>query len=82
MTGEHRKRHTMRAHQPEAVSDWMNPLILGTMSACSKNIVMVNYTGMDKTCLYTSSGSLFVILSGCQNVHITSNVIIGNHCSA
>ena len=36
-----------------------------------------HYTGMDKTCLYTSSGSLFVILSvGMSNVHVTSNVII------
>ena len=33
MTGEHRKRHTMRAHQPEAISDWLNPFSLGTMSA-------------------------------------------------
>ena len=30
---EHGKRHTMRAHKPQAVSDWLNPLSLGTMSA-------------------------------------------------
>ena len=33
MAGEHGKRHTMRAHLLEAVSDWLNPLSLGTMSA-------------------------------------------------
>ena len=26
---EHGKRHTTRAHLPEAVSDWLNPLSLG-----------------------------------------------------
>ena len=30
---EHGKRHTTRAHLPEAVSDWLNRLSLGTMSA-------------------------------------------------
>ena len=40
-------------------------------------IELGNITGMDKTCLYTSSGSLFVILSvGMSDVHVTSNVII------
>ena len=33
MAGEHRKRHTMRAHKQKAVSDGLNPLSLGTMSA-------------------------------------------------
>ena len=33
MAGEHRKRHTLRAHKHEAVSDGLNPLSLGTMSA-------------------------------------------------
>ena len=33
MGGEPEKRHDVRAHQPEAVSDWLNPLSLGTMSA-------------------------------------------------
>ena len=32
MAGEHRKRHTMRTHKPQAVSDRLNPLSLGTMS--------------------------------------------------
>ena len=27
------KRHDVRAHFAEAVSDWLNPLSLGTMSA-------------------------------------------------
>ena len=35
MVGEPGKRHDLRAHQPEAVSDWLNPLSLGTMSASS-----------------------------------------------
>ena len=29
---KHGKRHNTRAHLPEAVSDWLNPLSLGTMS--------------------------------------------------
>ena len=33
MAGKHGKCHAMRAHQPEAVSDWLNPISLGTMSA-------------------------------------------------
>ena len=27
------KSHALRAHIPEAASDWLNPLSLGTMSA-------------------------------------------------
>ena len=30
---EHRKCHAIRAHKPQAISDWLNPLSLGTMSA-------------------------------------------------
>ena len=33
IAGEHRKCHNMRAHEPQAVSDRLNPLSLGTMSA-------------------------------------------------
>ena len=33
MSGKHRKRHTMRVHKPQAVSDRLNALSLGTMSA-------------------------------------------------
>ena len=33
MAGEHGKRHTMRAHKLQAVSDRLNPLSFGTMSA-------------------------------------------------
>ena len=33
MAGEHGKRHARRAHQAEAVSEWLNPFSLGTMSA-------------------------------------------------
>ena len=33
MTYEPGKRHDVRAQRPEAVSDWLNPLSLGTMSA-------------------------------------------------
>ena len=32
MAGEPGKRHDVRAHFPEAVSDWLNPLSLGAMS--------------------------------------------------
>ncbi len=27
------KRHALRAYMPEAATDWLNPLFLGTMSA-------------------------------------------------
>ena len=27
------KRHALRAHMPEAATDWLKPLSLGTMSA-------------------------------------------------
>ena len=33
MADEHGTRNTMRAHLQEAVSDWLNPLSLGSMSA-------------------------------------------------
>ena len=33
MAGEPGKRHDVRAHYPEVVSDWLNPLSLWTMSA-------------------------------------------------
>ena len=33
MTGQPEKRHNVRAQQQEAVSDWLNPFSLGTMSA-------------------------------------------------
>ena len=31
-TGKHGKRHAMRMHKPQAVSDWLTPHALGTMS--------------------------------------------------
>ena len=33
IAGEHRKRRPPRAHKQEAVSGWLNPHPLGTMSA-------------------------------------------------
>ena len=33
VAGKHGKRHAMRAHRPQAISDWLNPHPLGTMSA-------------------------------------------------
>ena len=40
IAGERRKRHALRAHKQEAVSDWLNPHSLGTMSAfgCIENL--------------------------------------------
>ena len=32
VVGEHGKRHAMPAHKPQAVSDWLNPQSLGTIS--------------------------------------------------
>ena len=45
VANEHGKRHTTRAHLPEAVSDWLNPLSLGTMSASGyiENLTLFNY---------------------------------------
>ena len=33
MAGQPEKRHNVRAQLQEAVSDWLNPFSLGTMSA-------------------------------------------------
>ena len=33
VSGEPGKRHALRAHMPEAATDWLNPLSLWTMSA-------------------------------------------------
>ena len=33
MAGQPEKRHNVRAQQQEVVSDWLNPLSLGTISA-------------------------------------------------
>ena len=38
MAGEHRKCHTLRAHKQDAVSDRLNTLSLGTMSASAYGI--------------------------------------------
>ena len=32
-SGEHGKHHDLRADMPEAATDWLNPLSLGTTSA-------------------------------------------------
>ena len=33
VTGEHEKHHDKHAHKLQAVSDWLNPHSVGTMSA-------------------------------------------------
>ena len=33
VAGEHGKRHSVPAHKPQGVSDWLNPHSLGTISA-------------------------------------------------
>ena len=40
IAGEPRKRHASHTHKQEAVSDWLNPHYLGTMSAfgCIENL--------------------------------------------
>ena len=40
IAGEHRNRHASGAHKQEAVSDWLNPHSLGTISAfgCIENL--------------------------------------------
>ena len=50
MVGEHGKRQTMRMHLPEAVSDRLNPLSLGTMSASGN----IENLAKKSTCLINS----------------------------
>ena len=47
MGGEDGKRHNPRAHQAEAVSDWLNPFSLGTMSASA----YIDNLAWNPTCL-------------------------------
>ncbi len=56
IAGEHRKRHTTRAHKQEADSDWLNPHSLGTMSAsgCIENLAkmstcLINYQDITRS---------------------------------
>ena len=48
--GESGKRHALRAHMPEAVSDWLNPLSSGTMSASG----YIENLAENSTCLINS----------------------------
>ena len=47
MEGEPGKRHDVRAHQRKVVSDWLNPLSLGTMSASA----YIENLAKNSTCL-------------------------------
>ena len=47
------KRHALRAHMPEAATDWLNPLSLGTMSAR-----LINYQEI------TRSVKIFLVSNG------------------
>ena len=49
MAGEPGKRHDVCAHYPEDVSDWLNPLALGTMSASAyiRGLYIVCYRNND-----------------------------------
>ena len=49
-------------------------LVNNETSECGKQTFRL-YTGMDITCLYTSSGSLFVRLSGCPR-HVGRNYVL------
>ena len=40
MAGEHGKRHALRVHMPEAATDWLNPLSLGT---CQPPLTLIIY---------------------------------------
>ena len=52
VTGKHGKRHVMRAHKQQAVSDWLNPHSLGTMS----NVGYVDNLAYNSTCLINYAG--------------------------
>ena len=47
MADEPGKRHDVRAHYTEVVSDWLNPLSLGTMSASA----YIENLAKNSTCL-------------------------------
>ena len=59
------KRHALRAHMPEAATNWLNPLSLGAMSASaySENLAwnsarLINYQEI------TRSIKIFLVLNG------------------
>ena len=47
MAYEPGKRHDVRAQRPEAVSDWLNPISLGTMSVSA----FIDNLALNSTCL-------------------------------
>ena len=49
MAGKHGKRHNLRAHKQEAVSDGLNPLSLGTMTSITTLLASHPTTLANKT---------------------------------
>ena len=65
MADEPGKRHDVRAHYTEVVSDWLNPLSLGTMSASA----YIENLAYNSTCLInyqqlTRSILIFLVSNG------------------
>ena len=42
------KRHALRTHMPEAATEWLNPLSLGTMSASALKSFLFEMVLVDK----------------------------------
>ena len=66
MAGEHAKRHARRMHQTEAVSDWLNPFSLGTLSAAAyienlahKSTCLIDYQELDRFKYFLFQSVLF-----------------------
>ena len=53
--GKHGKRHAMRAHMPQAVSDCLNPHSLGTMISA---FGYIDHVAKKSTCLINYQKSL------------------------
>ena len=47
MERQSKKRHNVRTHQQEAISDWLNPFSFGTMSASA----YIENVAENSTCL-------------------------------
>ena len=66
MTKIFRKRHDLRTHKQQAVSDWLNPLSLGSMSS----------SGYCKLCLNMRLGCLDLLECTAGKVHDLRWVVV------
>ena len=77
MTGGSVRRYDQLEKSPETIKKELRPVVCElrqTDRQIMETYSIDYYTGMDITCLYTSAGSLFVRLSGCQR-HVGRNYV-------